>query len=301
MTDKPNDAKGGKITVITPGKKVVALPASHAWSLWARPSGQTTSVGMLDGAFPKLIISPTAAQKMDALVQMCRIEISWFGSSSVVGNNYRLDDVFVPPQECSFGGTKFNDGDFFEMFMGEDGKIPRDILPHMNSIRVWGHSHHNMAVFPSGTDEKQTREFLEKFEDYFIRLICNKRGELHVSIYMVDQGLVLHHPTIVHEKSEGFRRDSAVYPFDEWAGAQIRDKVSPMSYATIAADREDGNGAAGASDFSGEGFLGGVSGVGKPKSTFSPDQGDYDPADPDGDGSYYGRDWLAGYHGGSVD
>ncbi len=203
--------------------------------MWSRPYNETATIGFVRKRFPRIILSPEAAAKMDSLVSCCTIEISWYCTSTKIGEDYRIDNVFVPPQLCSFGGTDFFEADLFSAFMGENGKISPENLAMISSLHVWGHSHHHMQVNPSGIDERQTNEFIDKIPDYFIRLICNKRGDMHSSLYLFDRGLVLHQPKLVIEKpkkSQGryeiFAKE--LHPFDDWAIKEINTKVTRRSY-----------------------------------------------------------------------
>jgi hypothetical protein len=201
-----------------------------AMDIWNRPLDQDVAVGAINGRFPRIILTASAAAKMEALVSCCNIEVSWLATVDFDGKDFKVDEIVVPPQYCSLGGTDFREANLMMMFMGEDGKIPSDALSMISRLRCWGHSHHNMAVFASGTDERQAKDFIEQMPDYFIRLICNKRGDMNSAIYMMDKGIVLHQPKIVHYKPTRIEREEyfagELYPFDDWAMNEIDQKVS---------------------------------------------------------------------------
>ncbi len=216
-------------------------------TLWSRPPGETALIGFIEGRFPRLIFSPEAAAKMDSLVSCCSLEISWYATSHTVatsrGVDYRIDDVFVAPQICSMGGTEFFEADLYQPFMGADGKISPENLRTISNLHVWGHSHVNMGVQPSAIDERQTDAFIEKISDYFIRLICNKRGDMNAALYLFDRGLVLHQPRLIIEKTKKSQNPEVfaneLYPFDDWATKEILDKVTRRHYTFRPPDVDD--------------------------------------------------------------
>lgn len=200
--------------------------------IWSRPPKSHLGVGLMEGKWPRVVLTADASMKMEALVQCCNIEISWLATSDRDDNDYVISDLVIPPQECSYGGTVFAEGDYMQMFMGPDGKLPREVLPMIDRLRAWGHSHHNMAVNPSNTDETQTKVFLDMagdYADHFIRLICNKRGDMNVTLYLIDRGLVLYQPKLINLKPTREQREeyyaNELYPFDDWAMDQISEKV----------------------------------------------------------------------------
>ena len=59
-----------------------------------------------------------------------------------------------------------------------------------NNMRVWGHSHVNMSTSPSGQDDKQMETFLENENNFFIRIIGNKKGDFKIDIYDYEVGVL---------------------------------------------------------------------------------------------------------------
>lgn len=210
--------------------------------LWTRPEKAGLGIGLISGKWPRVIIEPEAAARMEALVQCCNIEISWMTAVDREDNDFLVSNVIVPPQVCSSGGTVFREANMMAMFIGNDGKIPNDVLPMINRLRGWGHSHHNMAVFASATDDNQADAFVSQMDDYFVRLICNKAGEINVTLYLLDRGLVLYHPKIIcrkfpkAERAEIFAKE--MYPFDDWAMEAI-DKNVHRAYQRLHDDDDE--------------------------------------------------------------
>lgn len=237
MTNTPNTPAGH----IRRAMGFVRPPAKPVTE-FARPKAQDFTVQFTgENDFPTVTISPIAHGKMLALVKECPIEISWMSSVTVTdAGDFIIDDVYVPLQECGPATTEISeDGDEAMMMeLMEQGK-----LAEVNKLRCWGHSHVNMGVFASGTDDTQTQDFLnnlhEAGSDHFIRFIGNKRGELLCNVYLLDKGIILNNPDM-NVRVDG--RDWA-----EWAKGQIKDKVTRKvyvapSYTGYAASRTAGVG-----------------------------------------------------------
>ncbi len=173
-----------------------------------------------DKQWPRVYLAPEAHGKMWALVQECDIEIGWLSTVSKTSDgNFVIDDVFVPAQRCTPASTTIT----------EDGKAGLlDVLLRerrhdaINRLGCWGHSHVYMGVFASRVDEDQAEEYVEERRDqghdHFIRVIANKRGDLFVSLYLLDRDMVLHHAPLEVEKPEP-------EAYLEWAKGEIERKV----------------------------------------------------------------------------
>ncbi len=191
-------------------------------SMFVRPPKQGISIGLLGRRkWPKIIIRAKAHGKMWALVQACPMEVSWFATARRTDSgNIVVDDIFVPGQECSLSRTVIT----------EDGEaallqwlIERGRLETINDLKCWGHSHGDMDVFSSGTDEHQTAVFLERYDDYFVRLIANRRGHLHAAFFMIDEEMVIHQPPL---HTESFEQGQ----WEDWAKEQLERHVVQRRY-----------------------------------------------------------------------
>lgn len=133
---------------------------------------------------PKLYITSTAFTKMNLLIQDTSTEIGWYGIVEPHQdiNTYIITDIVVYPQIVT-GATVEQDEDKmfeFEMNLTDD---------QVNNKRFHGHSHVNMGVTPSTTDETFYQELLSQVNDYFIILIKNKRNEQTVRFYDIVNGV----------------------------------------------------------------------------------------------------------------
>lgn len=192
---------------------------------FGRPRGESFTVSFTgDSNFPEVYVSAEAHGKMLALVKECSIEISWMCSVTRRENgDFDINDVYVPLQSCGPADTEISeDGDealMMELFAAGKGS-------EVDKLRCWGHSHVNMAVFASNTDEIQTQSFIDNLtnagSDHFVRFIGNKRGELLCHVYLLDKGVILNNPDMT------VRVNSVDY--SEWAKAEIAEKVTQQAF-----------------------------------------------------------------------
>jgi len=238
-----NRKKNKKNTGYTPPVKSAARAGFRGWVAppkpvrsFDRPKNESFTVSFTgDNEFPDVYVSGPAHGKMLALVKECPIEISWMCSVTRRDNgDFDINDVYVPLQFCGPANTEISEeGD--EALMME--LITAGKAEELNNLRCWGHSHVNMAVFASGTDESQTQDFLDNLgeagSDHFVRFIANKRGELLCHVYLLNQGIILNNPKMY------IRVDDIDY--SDWAKTQIADKVT--RFAPAVAPRPYGYGA----------------------------------------------------------
>lgn len=139
------------------------------------------------GDYPKLYVSHLAYNKMRYYIDICDKEIGWLGvavRNEVNPTIIHLSDVFLFHQEvnsttCEIteeGLAKFV-GYVFENYSDEQAMFI------CNNLKVWGHSHVNMGVTPSGQDDTQINLFRQNEAQWFIRIIGNKRGEINITFY----------------------------------------------------------------------------------------------------------------------
>lgn len=141
------------------------------------------NVKPLKGFVPKLYIYDEALNKMNEYIEQCELEIGWLGCAKRVENNFLITDVFLFKQEVHSATTEITTEGLSEFAMELMENDQEHGMEIWNNLRVWGHSHVDMATSPSGQDEKQIDVFMENDNDFFIRLIGNKQGHLRVDIY----------------------------------------------------------------------------------------------------------------------
>lgn len=150
----------------------------------------TTTTKVLKNSIPVVGVNSTAIAKMAIYVEECKDEIGWLGTAlhDEKNNTFVIDDVFLFEQDVHGATTEITPeglGDFAnEILQKPDG------MELWNNLKVWGHSHVNMGVTPSGQDDKQMETFKEGGHNWFIRIIANKKGDMKIDLYNYATGVI---------------------------------------------------------------------------------------------------------------
>lgn len=129
-----------------------------------------------------LYISEKAYAKQMLLVHTQDKEIAWHGTArrgcGEGEDVYFIDDILVYPQEVT-GATVTTDQQKYQDWLYSN---PDEVFNH---LRMQGHSHVNMGVSPSTTDETLYSSLLKQLssQDFYIFLILNKKGDVFCRIY----------------------------------------------------------------------------------------------------------------------
>lgn len=148
----------------------------------------TTTTRALLTAVPYILIQSQALHKMFQYVDGCADEIGWLGTAHREEREIIIDDVFLFEQDVHATTTEITP-EGLSNFAMELMQQPNGV-DVWNSMKVWGHSHVNMGVTPSGQDDLQMQTFQEGGHDWFIRLIANKKGELKIDLYDYQTGVI---------------------------------------------------------------------------------------------------------------
>jgi hypothetical protein len=137
----------------------------------------------------RVIISKLASQKIHEWTDLAPGEISGLGVVDTVKNDegfYELHvkDVWLLKQECTGHDTELDDGavaDLMIQWMDEgEGNDQKPLF--------WWHSHVNMGVFWSGTDDQCVRNLIDGAHDepgrFLLSTVVNKRGEFKTRMDM---------------------------------------------------------------------------------------------------------------------
>lgn len=148
----------------------------------------TTTVQVIANKVPRIGITSDALTKMFVYVDECSYEIGWLGTVKQINEKYYIiEDVFLFDQEVHETTTEITPEGLTEfaekLLQREDG------LEIWNNLKMWGHSHVNMSVTPSAQDDKQMKDFAEIGHDWFIRLICNKKGDMKLDFFHYKLGI----------------------------------------------------------------------------------------------------------------
>lgn len=130
-----------------------------------------------------------AYMKMMTLVKEFSMEVAWHGVAyrdpDETKDEYYITDILCYPQEVSAAKVDTDQAEYQNwMFELEDEQF--------NNLRMQGHSHVNMAVYPSGTDEANQEEILtsKNEDDFYIFMIWNKRDEHNIKIYDIAKNVL---------------------------------------------------------------------------------------------------------------
>lgn len=131
---------------------------------------------------PKIIINKTAMKWIRAMVEIHPDEIGFFGAvDTLPDNTYYIRDIFYPKHQLVNGGT-------CEISSEGEAIMANWIMDHGRSdditkMRFWAHSHHDMSTSPSSQDENEAIDKMNKAKGFYIRAVCNKKGEMSISFY----------------------------------------------------------------------------------------------------------------------
>lgn len=126
---------------------------------------------------PQIFVLDTAWLKISKLVQECSGEVAWHGLvQQLPDNKYLIYDIVVFPQEVTAATANGVDGEY-EMWVAT---LPDEIFDNM---RCHMHSHVNMGVTPSGTDENYYTNLMTQVQDFYITMIINKSNNYHLRFY----------------------------------------------------------------------------------------------------------------------
>lgn len=131
-----------------------------------------------------IVFSKEAYEDMCYFIKHCDVEIGWLGTVYDYEKVYFVDKVYLFEQEVTGSETELDGGaiaDFVIKYMEEHGEEAGMDLN--NRLRLWGHSHVNMGISPSGTDDTTMKTLFRDELPFFIRVIGNKKGEMAADLY----------------------------------------------------------------------------------------------------------------------
>ena len=115
-------------------------------------------------------IDPVPHEKLSAWTRMAKGEVSALGLIEDAQTGPVITDVFLVKQTCTGASTDMDQADIATLMfdLAAAGQEAR--------LRAWIHSHANMDVFWSKTDD-DTIEGMQA-DPYFVSLVVNKRGDV---------------------------------------------------------------------------------------------------------------------------
>ncbi len=141
---------------------------------------------------PTLIFSREAWERLQAFLTISKKEVSGFGRvRAESGQSYVVDKIYLPQQVVSAGDTEINPESMSDFLMQliEDGEDP-------GSVKLWWHSHVNMGLFWSGTDDHNMREITPE-GSFMFGLVGVKSGDVRVRLDHSAPDLTIDHIPVV--------------------------------------------------------------------------------------------------------
>lgn len=174
------------------------------------------TVKLINEASYNVYILPEARAKMEMYCELCAKEIGWLGFvKKCPGAGYLITDVVLLKQEVHATTTEIDPAALLDFW----AQTP---VEQQADIKLWGHSHVNMSPSPSGQDDSQM-DYFKDGNDWFIRLITNKKGDMNITIYDFANGVEIH--------------DDKLYTYNpkrvelrEQIEAEIKEKVTEKKY-----------------------------------------------------------------------
>ncbi len=125
-------------------------------------------------AFKKeIVLSSESYAKICNWVDLCSKEISGLGTIEIREDSIYVDQVYLLDQEVTGADTDIDSVAIAKLL----GNLPKS---SKNRLRFWWHSHVNMGVFWSGTDETCIKAL--RGEGFILSIVFNKKGEYKARI-----------------------------------------------------------------------------------------------------------------------
>ena len=156
-----------------------------------QPHIPESKIELLGGVISQVKVSQLALDKMNKYIQFCDEEIGWLGVVREQTTSFLIEDVILFDQEVSAVTTRIDEISLAKIYCKIMADDPINGVDTANAIRMWGHSHVNMSVGPSGQDDSQMVEFQNSKFPYFIRAIGNKQGKMRFDIFHFALGYVI--------------------------------------------------------------------------------------------------------------
>ena len=169
----------------------------------------------------RLYLLPEVEERMRHYTNFAPGEVSGLGTVEEFNGGFLVTDLFLPKQTCSPGGTELDQESVATLIMELD-----QAGVDTGSLRFWHHSHNNLDVFWSGTDESCINNLANG--DYVLSLVTNKKGHMlaRLDIFKPVRVTLDHLPVSIRSTGESML---------ESCRQEIREKVAnaPAPFAPI--------------------------------------------------------------------
>lgn len=177
------------------------------------------TVTFLDNRY-ELYILPEARNKMELYCDLSEGEIGWLAFVEKFDDQgFLITDCALLKQEVHSTTTEITAEGLLEFWNA--------VAPEKhNQIKLWGHSHVNMSVNPSGQDDAQM-DYFKDGNPWFIRLITNKKREYYIDIYDYANGIKVH-----MDQADLKTYNPSAAELRKSIEAEIKEKVKEKKYTT---------------------------------------------------------------------
>lgn len=174
-----------------------------------------------------VIFENDAYEKMRALVRVATKEIGWYGTVERISEKeFVVKDIFVGPQIVTSVTVDTDDEEFVKWCDSLSDET-------FNTMRFYGHSHVNMGVTPSGTDNTFQNNQIQNVKDFYIFCILNKQNSAWFNIYDIENNILYENDDINYKYY--------VNPQEEWAKEQIKKQVKERTFVANMGDKKINN------------------------------------------------------------
>ncbi len=177
------------------------------------------TVAFLDNRY-EVYILPEARAKMELYCDLSSEEIGWLAFVERTDVGFLITDCILLKQEVHATTTEIDPTALLEFW----NNTP---VEKQANIKLWGHSHVNMAASPSGQDDSQM-DYFKSGNDWFIRLITNKRREYHIDVFDYKNGIKVH-----MDQADLKTYNPSQEALKVAIEAEIKEKVSHKSYTAV--------------------------------------------------------------------
>ncbi|MDR0607511.1 MAG: hypothetical protein LBG52_04055 [Candidatus Peribacteria bacterium] len=138
---------------------------------------------------PRVIFTEQAYDTMVTLVGITNDnEVGWLSTVKRDGMNFWIEETFLPEQNVNAVNCTMSDEGLANVaheILQKEGDIET-----LNRLRFWGHSHVDMPTEPSAQDVTQFKTLISNVDDWYIRAIANKKGDLRIDVYICEWGIL---------------------------------------------------------------------------------------------------------------
>lgn len=186
----------------------------------------------------KIVLTREVNDRLDQVVALCKGEVGGLGYARVEDEDTIIvDEIFLVPQQVSSGGVDF-DSDAISIAI--EKAIEDDRL---NDLRFSWHSHGNLGVFWSSTDEGGIRDYLEGGAPWLASMVVNHKGDTKARLDIARVPKITPNSALQAALTGKNEFEFSQVTFDdldvdvaavdgtlEWAEAQIAENVRQRQY-----------------------------------------------------------------------